>query len=165
MSKKSLRPGGQKHERIIHVHENRITGLVIHLLIGGSLFALPLLEYVPKAALYGIFLYMGFVSLRGIQFVERMGLLLMDSSLYPLNHYTRRVPIRTIHLFTLVQFICLAILCVVNVFPSQPVRILFPIFIALLVPVRAILGRFFDRLHLEFLDADEAPDEEELHWV
>lgn len=156
---------GRSHEQIIHVHENRITGLVIHIMIGATLLALPLLEYVPKAALYGIFLYMGFVSLRGIQFVERMGLLLMDSALYPLNHYTRRVPIRTIHMFTLVQFVCLAVLCVVNVFPSQPVRILFPIFIALLVPVRALLGRLFDNDHLAFLDADEAPDEEELHWV
>lgn len=158
-------PKGQAHEEIIHVHENRITGLVIHLMIGGTLLALPLLEYVPKAALYGIFLYMGFVSLRGIQFVQRLGLLLMDSSLYPLNHYTRRVPIRTIHLFTLVQFVCLAVLCVVNVYPSQPVRILFPIFIALLVPVRFFLGRFFDNDQLAFLDADGAPDEEELHWV
>lgn len=160
-----VQPNGQKNERIIHVHENRVTGLAIHLLIGGSLFALPLLEYVPMAALYGIFLYMGFSSLRGIQFIERVGFLFMDSKLYPINHYTRRVPVRTIHLFTLVQGVCLAVLCVVNVFPSQPVRILFPIFITLLVPVRAVLGRFFDNDQLAFLDADEAPDEEELHWV
>jgi mannitol/fructose-specific phosphotransferase system IIA component (Ntr-type) len=160
-----VQPNGQTREKIIHVHENRVTGLVIHLLIGGSLFALPLLTYVPKAALFGIFLYMGFISLRGIQFMERLGLLFMDSSLYPVNHYTRRVPIRTIQRFTMVQFICLAVLCVVNVFPSQPVRILFPIFIALLVPFRALLGRVFDKDHLAILDADEVPDEEELHWV
>ncbi|KAA5545346.1 HCO3- transporter [Roseiconus nitratireducens] len=160
-----VKPNGQTQERIIHVHENRVTGLVIHVLIGATLLALPLLELVPMAALYGIFLYMGFVSLRGIQFIERMGLWLTDSALYPVNHYTRRVPIRTIHLFTLVQFVCLVVLCIINVFPSQPVRILFPIFVVLLVPVRAILGRFFDRDQLAFLDADEAPDEEELHWV
>lgn len=160
-----VQPNGEKHEQIIHVHENRVTGLVIHLLIGGSLLALPLLEYVPMAALYGIFLYMGFASLRGIQFVERMGLLFTDSSLYPVNHYTRRVPIRTIHLFTWVQVVCLAVLCIVNVFPSQPVRILFPVFITLLVPVRALLSKFFNKDHLAFLDADEAPDEEELHWM
>lgn len=158
-------PNGQKQEKIIHLWENRITGLVIHILIGSTLLALPLLNYVPKAALYGIFLYMGFVSLRGIQFIERLGLWIMDSAMYPINHYTRRVPTRTIHLFTLVQFVCLAVLCVINVFPSQPVRILFPVFVALLVPVRFVLGRFFDRDHLEFLDADEEPESEELHWV
>ena len=154
-----------KHEEIIHVVENRVTGVAIHLLIAGTLFVLPLLQFVPMATLYGIFLFMGFVSLQGIQFVERLGYWLMDSALYPLNHYTRRVPTRTIHLFTLVQFVCLVVLCVINVSPYEPVRILFPIFIALLVPVRALLGYFFDKDHLAFLDADEEPEEEGLHWV
>ena len=157
--------GGSKRDEIIHVLENRVTGVAIHLMIAGTLLVLPLLQYVPMATLYGIFLFMGFVSLRGIQFVERLGYLFMDSALYPINHYTRRVPTRTIHLFTLVQFICLVVLCVINISPYQPVRILFPVFIALLVPVRAILGHFFDKDHLAFLDADEAPDEEESHWV
>ncbi|MFK8112506.1 MAG: PTS sugar transporter subunit IIA [Rubripirellula sp.] len=157
--------GGNKQDEIIHVLENRVTGVAIHLMIAGTLLVLPLLQYVPMATLYGIFLFMGFVSLRGIQFIERLGYLFMDSALYPINHYTRRVPTRTIHLFTLVQFICLVVLCVINVSPYEPVRILFPIFIALLVPVRALLGRFFDKDHLEFLDADEAPDEEGSHWV
>ncbi|TWU05653.1 PTS sugar transporter subunit IIA [Stieleria varia] len=152
-------------EKIIHMNENRVTGIAIHVLIAGTLLVMPYLEYVPMATLYGIFLYMGFVSLRGIQFIDRLGLWLKDSALYPINHYTRRVPTRTIHLFTLVQLVCLIVLCVINVFPSQPVRILFPIFVALLVPVRAIMSRFFDDDHLAFLDADEDPDSEELHWV
>ncbi len=67
------------------------------------------------AALYGIFLYMGFMPLRGIQFIERLTLWIMDSSMYPMSHYTRRVPIRTIHLFTLVQLLWLAVLCFLNV--------------------------------------------------
>ena len=37
--------------------------------------------------------------------------------------------------------------------------------IALLVPVRAMLGHFFDKDHLAFLDADEEPEEEGSHWV
>jgi len=152
-------------DEIIHVLENRVTAIAIHVLIGATMFVLPLLNYVPMATLYGIFLFMGFASLRGLQFIDRLGYWLMDSALYPINHYTRRVPTRTIHLFTLVQFICLVVLCVINVSPYEPIRILFPIFIALLVPVRAILGHFFDRDHLAFLDADEEPDEEDLHWV
>jgi len=155
---------GTTTERIIHVNENRVTALVIHLLIGASLFWLPLLELVPMAALYGIFLYMGFVSLVGNQFIERLSLWLMDSALYPATHYIRRVPIRVTHLYTLLQFTCLAVLCAINVSPSQYVRISFPIFIALLVPVRAIAARFFAAEHLTILDAEEEPDEEETHW-
>ncbi|MEM1070885.1 MAG: HCO3- transporter, partial [Planctomycetota bacterium] len=157
--------GANGSDEIIHVVENRVTAIAIHLLIGGSILALSLLNYVPMATLWGIFLFMGFASLRGVQFIERLGYWLMDSSLYPINHYTRRVPVRTIHLFTLVQFVCLVILCVINISPYKPISIMFPIFIALLVPVRAVLGRFFDSDHLAFLDADEEPDEEELHWV
>lgn len=157
--------GGAGGDEIIHVVENRVTAIAIHLLIGGSILALGLLNYVPQATLWGIFLFMGFASLRGVQFIERLGYWLMDSSLYPINHYTRRVPVRTIHLFTLVQLICLVVLCLINISSFKPISILFPIFIALLVPVRAILSRFFDEDHLAFLDADEEPDEEELHWV
>ncbi len=160
----SVREDG-KHDEIIHVLENRVTGVAIHLLIGGTLLVLPLLKYVPMATLYGIFLFMGFVSLRGIQFIDRLGYWLMDSALYPINHYTRRVPTRTIHLFTLVQLICLLVLCLINISPFEPIRILFPIFIALLVPIRSMLGHFFDEDHLAYLDADEDPDEEGLHWV
>ena len=156
---------GVSREQIIHVRENRVTGIVIHLLIGLTLLALPLLEYVPMAALYGIFLFMGVTSLRGVQFMERLTLWIMDSAMYPVNHYTRRVPIRTMHLFTLVQLICLAVLCFLNVSDSELLRIVFPVFIALLVPFRAILGRFFDDKHLAFLDADEEPGTEGSHWV
>ena len=157
--------GKEKRDEIIHVIETRVTGVAIHLLIAGTLLVLPLLEFVPMATLYGIFLFMGFASLRGVQFIERLGYWLMDSALYPINHYTRRVPTRTIHLFTLVQLVCLIVLCVINVSPYEPIRILFPIFIALLVPIRAILGYFFDKDHLAYLDADEAPEEEDQHWV
>jgi mannitol/fructose-specific phosphotransferase system IIA component (Ntr-type) len=156
--------GGSK-EQIVHVRENRVTGVAIHLLIGVTLLAMPLLAWVPMAALYGIFLFMGFMSLRGIQFVERLALWIMDSSMYPVNHYTRRVPIRTIHLFTLVQVLCLGVLCFLNVSDSEILRIIFPVFIALLVPVRALLARFMDDDHLAFLDADEEPDAEDGHWV
>lgn len=156
---------GASKERIIHVTENRFTALVIHLLIGVSLFWLPLLQLIPMAALYGIFLYMGFVSLVGNQFIERLSLWLMDSALYPATHYIRRVPIRTIHLYTALQFLCLAVLCAINVSRWEIVRIVFPVFIALLVPIRALAAKFFSKDDLEILDAEEAPDQEETHWV
>ena len=157
--------GDTREEEVIHVNENRVTPLAIHLLIGGTLLVLPWLEYIPMACLYGVFLYMGFVSLRGIQFIDRIKYWLMDSKLYPVNHYTRRVPARVIHLFTLVQLICLVVLCIINLSPSEIVRIMFPIFIALLVPVRWAMSYFFASDHLAFLDADEVPQQEDTHWV
>jgi len=153
---------GHTRDRIIHVRENRLTGLAIHMLIGLSLLLLSWLKVIPMAVLYGLFLFMGVVSMSGNQLFERLSLWLKDSDLYPVTHYIRRVPHWTIHKFTLLQMICLAILWLVK---SSVIGILFPLFIALLVPVRLLAGRFFRPEHLAALDAEEEPDEEQTHWA
>ena len=153
---------GDSRERVLHVRETRVTGLAIHLLIGLSVLALPLLKMIPMAVLYGLFLFMGVVSMAGNQFFERLRLWLMDSSLYPTTHYIRRVPIWTIHRFTLLQLVCLLILGLVEI---TPLGILFPLFIVLLVPVRFLAGRFFTAEQLEALDSEEEPEEEETQWA
>ena len=153
---------GETRERVIHVRENRLTPLAIHLLIGVSLVLLPLLRVVPMAVLYGLFLYMGIVSMTGNQFFDRLKLWFMDSSLYPTTHYIRRVPNWTIHKFTTLQLVCLSVLWIVK---TSVLGLLFPLFIAVLVPVRFIASRFFTPEHLVALDSEEDPEEEETHWV
>ncbi len=153
---------GDTHERIIHVQENRVSGLAIHLLIAVSLFFLHWLHLIPMAVLYGLFLFMGIVSMAGNQFFERLHLWLMDRSLYPSTHYIRRVPRAILHKYTLVQLVCLiACLMVIGGGEESPLAILFPLCIALLVPLRFVLGRFFKPDHLEALDAEEIPEEDE----
>jgi mannitol/fructose-specific phosphotransferase system IIA component (Ntr-type) len=153
---------GDTRARVIHVRENRVTPLVIHVLIGLSLLLLPLLKIVPMALLYGLFLYMGVVSMTGNQFFDRLKLWFTDSRLYPATHYIRKVPQRTIHRFTFLQFVCLTVLWIVKV---SVLGLLFPLFIALLVPVRFMAGRFFAQEHLAALDSEEEPEEEETHWT
>ena len=155
-------PNGETREHIIHVRENRLTGLTIHLLVGASLLLLPWLKTIPMAVLYGLFLFMGVVSMSGNQFFERLSLWLRDPTLYPVTHYIRRVPRRTMHLFTLLQAVCLAVLWFVK---SSDLGILFPVFIALLVPIRLLAGRYFSAEHLAALDAEEEPSDEETHWA
>tara|TARA_R110002073_G_scaffold65408_24_gene163461 strand:- start:6120 stop:8168 length:2049 start_codon:yes stop_codon:yes gene_type:complete len=147
---------GERRDRVIHVRETRLTGLLIHLGIGGSLIALALLKMVPMAVLYGVFLFMGLVSMKGNQFLERLTLLPMESSLYPQAHYMRRVPKRVVHLYTLLQLACLAVLWVIK---SSAIAIVFPLFITLLVPIRILANRFFKKEHLAALDAAETPNE------
>ncbi len=149
--------GEARKDRILHVCENRVSGLAIHILIGASLFLLPLLKSIPMAVLYGLFLFMGVVSMRGNQFFERLSLWAMESSLYPPTHYIRRVPGWTIHAFTAVQLVSHVILWVVK---DSSLGILFPLFIALLVPLRFLMKRFFREAHLLALDAEELPEEE-----
>ncbi len=152
---------GETRERVVHVRENRLTGLAIHLLIGLSLLFLPLLKEIPMAVLYGLFLFMGVVSMSGNQLFERIGLWLRDPTLFPGTHYIRRVPRWTIHAFTALQVACLCVLWIVK---SSALGILFPVFIALLVPVRLLAGRWFAAEHLDALDGDEEPSEVETHW-
>jgi hypothetical protein len=69
----------------------------------------------------------------------------------------RRVPHSVIHLFTAFQAACLAVLWIVKV---SALGILFPLFIAMLVPMRMLAGRFIKEEHLQALDAEELPEDE-----
>lgn len=160
-----ISPSGETRERVTHVHENRLTSLVIHILMLFSLVLLPWFKYVPMSVLYGIFLYMGVVSLGGNQFMERMTLWVMDPNLYPRTHYIRQAPVRVIHMFTLLQLVCLGVLCAITFSPVAWLRLTFPLFIAILVLIRFGAGRVFQRKHILALDADSVPSEEETHWA
>lgn len=153
---------GDTRERVIHVRETRLSALSIHVLIGGSVLLLPLLREIPMSVLYGLFLFMGVVSMAGNSFFERLSLWLMDRNSYPSTHYIRNVPNWTIHKFTLIQLGCLAMLGIIK---ETSLGILFPLFIALLIPVRFLISRFFAPEHLAALDAETEPDEEENHWA
>lgn len=161
-SEEVVTANNQTKDQILHVRENRLTGLAIHLLMGSSLLLLAYLKYVPMAVLYGLFLFMGVVSIRGNQFFERLSLWVKDPALYPATHYIRKVPLRVIHAFTCLQAVALGALWMVK---ESSLGILFPLFIALLVPIRILAGQWFEPEHLEALDADEVPDEEQTHWA
>ena len=123
---------------------------------------LPWLKLIPMAVLYGLFLFMGVVSMAGNQFFERLSLWLKDPTLYPTTHYISRVQIWTIHRFTLLQLACLLILGVIE---FTPLGILFPLFLLLLIPVRLLAERFFTPEELAALDSEEEPEEEETQWA
>lgn len=149
--------------RTVGVVENRISNLMIHVLIGASvLFFLPYLSLIPMAVLFGLFLFMGIGTLGGNQFVDRFKLWIMDPNLYPPTHYIRAVPLRVIHGYTGIQFICLSVLWVVK---TSFIGILFPFFVALLVPIRMYLKKVFRPHHLALLDAEEGPADEEFKEI
>uniref|UniRef100_A0A1I8JM14 HCO3_cotransp domain-containing protein n=1 Tax=Macrostomum lignano TaxID=282301 RepID=A0A1I8JM14_9PLAT len=63
--------------------ENRLTGFLIFLLIGLSVFMTPILKHIPMPVLYGVFLFMGISSLNGLQLVQRTGLFFMPQKYQP----------------------------------------------------------------------------------
>ena len=146
------------HESIVSVRETRLVALTVHIAVGCSLLMLGLLRQVPMPVVFGLFLFMGVASMRNNQLVERLQLWLTDPAQYPPTHYLRRVRRRTVHLFTLVQALCLIVLWVVL---ESPIGLVFPFFVAMLVPVRLWLDKIFDGKDLAFLDASELATEEQ----
>lgn len=73
--------------------EQRVTGLMVSLLVGLSVLGSEVLKLVPMSVLFGVFLYMGISALSGIQFWERFILLFKPVKHHPQVPYVRRVNI------------------------------------------------------------------------
>ncbi|XP_031695125.1 electrogenic sodium bicarbonate cotransporter 4-like isoform X3 [Anarrhichthys ocellatus] len=155
MESESSAPGEQP--QFLGVREQRLTGILVFVLTGLSIFLAPVLQYIPMPVLYGVFLYMGVASLSGIQFWERIKLYLMPPKHQPDFSFLRHVPLRRVHLFTLVQIICLAVLWVLK---STFLAIIFPVMILGLLVVRKLLDLMFSQHDLAWLD-DILPDKDQ----
>uniref|UniRef100_A0A672M474 Anion exchange protein n=1 Tax=Sinocyclocheilus grahami TaxID=75366 RepID=A0A672M474_SINGR len=154
MESESSAPGEQP--QFLGVREQRFTGILVFVLTGVSVFLAPVLQYIPMPVLYGVFLYMGVASLHGIQFWERMKLFLMPAKHQPDFVFLRHVPLRRVHLFTLVQITCLAVLWILK---STVAAIIFPVMILGLMVVRKTLDLIFSQHDLAWLD-DILPDKD-----
>lgn len=102
--------------------------------------------------LYGVFLFMGISSLKGIQvrsrippeclssplifpsilqMMQRVMVLFMPVKYQPDYIYLRKVPLRRVHLFTLIQIICLAVLWTIK--SIKMISIVFPLMVRTLL--------------------------------
>lgn len=147
METETSAPGEQP--QFLGVREQRVTGVMVFILTGISVFLAPILKYIPMPVLYGVFLYMGVASLNGIQFWERCKLFLMPAKHQPDHAFLRHVPLRRIHLFTLVQILCLALLWILK---STMAAIIFPVMILGLIIVRRLLDLIFSQHDLAWID-------------
>uniref|UniRef100_A0A8C8AXG4 Anion exchange protein n=1 Tax=Otus sunia TaxID=257818 RepID=A0A8C8AXG4_9STRI len=140
-------PGEQP--KFLGIREQRVTGFMIFVLMGCSVFFTSLLKLIPMPVLYGIFLYMGISSLRGIQFFDRLKLFGMPAKHQPDFLYLRHVPLRKVHLFTVIQLVCIVLLWAIKV---SRAAIIFPVMDLALVFVRKMMDFCFSKRELSFLD-------------
>ncbi|XP_035847103.1 electrogenic sodium bicarbonate cotransporter 1-like isoform X4 [Sander lucioperca] len=154
METETSAPGEQP--KFLGVREQRVTGIFVFLLTGLSVFMAPILKFIPMPVLYGVFLYMGVASLNGVQFMDRLQLLLMPAKHQPDLIYLRHVPQRRIHLFTFIQVLCLALLWILK---STVAAIIFPVMILALVAVRKAMDWVFSQHDLSYLD-DVIPEKD-----
>uniref|UniRef100_A0AAY4CB72 Anion exchange protein n=1 Tax=Denticeps clupeoides TaxID=299321 RepID=A0AAY4CB72_9TELE len=140
-------PGEQP--KFLGIREQRVTGLMIFVLMGLSVFMTSALKFIPMPVLYGVFLYMGVSSLKGIQFFDRIKLFGMPAKHQPDLIYLRYVPLWKVHIFTLVQLTCLALLWGIK---ASAAAVVFPMMVLALVFIRKLLDFFFTKRELSWLD-------------
>ncbi|XP_053088659.1 sodium bicarbonate transporter-like protein 11 isoform X1 [Pangasianodon hypophthalmus] len=147
--------GGHLYETIVSVKETRVTSLLANILIGVSVFLLPVpLQWIPKPVLYGLFLYIALTSIDGNQMCDRMALLLKEQTSYPPTHYIRKVPQRKIHYFTFLQMVQLLFLCAFGMYPLPYMKMIFPLLMFILIPIRnCLLPRIIEAKYLDIMDA------------
>ncbi|XP_013868587.1 sodium bicarbonate cotransporter 3 isoform X6 [Austrofundulus limnaeus] len=140
-------PGEQP--KFLGIREQRVTGFMIFVLMGCSVFMTSVLKFIPMPVLYGVFLYMGVSSLKGIQFFDRIKLFGMPAKHQPDLIYLRYVPLWKVHIFTLVQLTCLVLLWVIK---ASAAAVVFPMMVLALAFIRKLLDLFFTKRELSWLD-------------
>ncbi|XP_050086465.1 sodium-driven chloride bicarbonate exchanger isoform X6 [Anopheles aquasalis] len=140
---------GEKPQ-FIGVREQRVTHILIFLTIGCSVLLTPLLSHIPMPVLYGVFLYMGVSALKGLQFFDRLLIMFMPAKYQPDYMFLRQVPIRRVHLFTMIQLACFVVLWLIKSFSIT--SILFPLMLVVMIGVRKSLDYLFTKRELKILD-------------
>ncbi|EFC45225.1 predicted protein, partial [Naegleria gruberi] len=149
-------PNGKKKEVIGSVRENRVSNFLHALIIGVlMMYGQVVLKTIPKGAMTGIFLYMGFTSFDGNQMMDRIKLWFVRSSQRKELHspYVNTLPLFHNIVFTCIQMGFLGIIYAIT---ESPAALSFPILILILVPIRMWLVPFlFTRRQLYYLDNEE----------
>ena len=140
--------------KFVSVQETRLSNLLVHSLVMASVFALNVIKLIPVPVLYGVFLYMGLVSLGTNQFWQRITMFFMQPSRYPTEPYTKYMNSKNMHLYTGIQFALFATLYTVK--SVKTIAIAFPIIIAACIPFRLyVLPKFFTEGELIVLDSED----------
>ncbi|VDK65269.1 unnamed protein product [Onchocerca ochengi] len=141
---------GEKTQ-FLGVKEQRLTAIIAHLFIGFSVFITPVIKLVPLPVLIGIFLYMGVMSMLGLQFIQRIAMLFMPIKYQPDYIWLRLVRMKRVHLFTFFQILSIGGLFAVKY--TKTFSMLFPLMLVLMVFIRMFfMAKVFTKQELLALD-------------
>lgn len=132
------------------VREQRVTGTLVGILSGVSVLLTSILQIIPMPVLYGVFLYMGIVALSSMQLMTRLMLFVIPKKYQDDLPYLRHVQLLRVHLFTLIQLLCLGLL--VTIKSIKKVSIIFPVMVLATCVVRKVLDYVFTQRELRWLD-------------
>lgn len=139
------------------VVETRVTGLLIHGLIGSAImFSRDFLRAIPVSVLTGLFLFLGLSSIKTTDLFERAKLFITDRRDMPKNAiWMKDVGAFRTQIFTAIQVALLGSMWWIK---GTKLGLLFPLLIGALAPVRIALEKFniFSKKELDALDGEIA---------
>lgn len=144
-------------KEFVGVQEQRLTGLLIHALIGSAvIYCRPLLRQIPVAVLNGLFLYLGISSINQTDFFDRLVLFITDARDVAMSKsWAKNVDLNRTKLFTAIQAALLGAMWWIK---GTRLGVFFPVLIGLLAPVRILLEKLnvFTKEELNSLDGEIA---------
>lgn len=148
---------GHYEFKATHVVEQRVSNLAQGLLTLGTMSGplLVVVHLIPQGVLAGLFFIMGFQALEANGITAKILFLLRDVSLTPGGHPLKQIPRRAaVWLFVGVELLGFGATFAIT---QTVAAVGFPIFILLLIPVRAVLlPRWFTPQELSILDGPTA---------
>jgi len=160
-TRKIVEKHGVKQEVTTHVEEQRWSALGQACMMFVALSLFTVISWIPKGALFGVFLYLGVGAMHGNEIFHHISMSFMYKKHRPQVPIVTNVEWRTVQLYTLVQVCCAAAIFGVAHFAS--VGYIFPALVGALVPVRSFfVSRCFSDKDLEYLDPI-GETEDELH--
>uniref|UniRef100_A0A7S0NNA0 Bicarbonate transporter-like transmembrane domain-containing protein n=1 Tax=Micromonas pusilla TaxID=38833 RepID=A0A7S0NNA0_MICPS len=144
------------------VLEQRMSNLIQSVLVGICLFISPVIKLMPRAVLWGYFVFMAIESFPGNQFIHRITLFVMDIQSLRRGEsqpaYVDLVPMGDTQKFTVIQLTALG--AVYGVTWAGVYGIAFPLLIMALVPLRQyLIVKWFPAASLRHLDTAEDVEE------
>ena len=153
----NLDVASQATVEVTGVQEQRLTGLMIHSLIGYSIIYMrPLLQRIPNAVLTGLFLYLGISSITTTDLFDRFKLFFTDKRDVPIGYtWSSGVSLQRTKLFTSIQVLLIAAMWWIK---ETKLGVFFPVLIGVLAPVRIVLEKckIFTKSELDLLDGEIA---------
>lgn len=136
--------------KLMNVKEQRITSILVHIMIGLCLKGKFILKAIPAPVLFGIFLYFGIVSLSGTQLFDRIKFIFIPFKYCPNLPYANGVRPSKRNMYTIIQIIAVCVLMVLKTIVN--ISLLFPVVLVLLVPLRKfIMTKLFSHRELELV--------------
>ncbi|KAL9186318.1 hypothetical protein ACHAXT_005556 [Thalassiosira profunda] len=158
-TRKFVEKHGVRQEVTVHVEEQRWSALGQACMMFVALSLFTVISWIPKGALFGVFLYLGVGAMHGNEIWHHITLSFMYAKKRPQVPIVANVNWRTVQLYTLVQVCCGAAIFGVAQFAS--VGYIFPALVAALVPIRSFfVSRCFSEKDLEYLDPISETEEE-----